>query len=126
VYICGMEMTQTIKNEVNGVIAKYILATDIVTEVEATTNKHYNVNQKFEVVRDSKVYFISVKQIDVIGQVIKSHLRLDVDTNLPTPTKPLTKKQVKILELEARLRIAKANNCKHEIYQCRVDLSKLY
>ena len=33
---------------------------------------------------------------------------------------------VKILELEARLRIAKANNCKHEIYQCRVDLSKLY
>jgi len=121
-----MEMTQTHKNEVNSVIAKYTLATDIVTEVEATTNNHYSLNQKFEVVRNGQVYFISVKKVDVIGQVIKSHVRLDVDTNLPTTAKPMTKKQIKIAELEERLRIAKANNCKHEIYQCRVDLSKLY
>ena len=121
-----MIQTNMKNEEVNAVVAKLTLSTDIVTEVETTTDKHYNFNQKFEVVRDSKIYFISIKQVDVIGQVIKSHIRLDVDTNLPTPAKPLTKKQVKILELEARLRIAKANNCKHEIYQCRVDLSKLY
>lgn len=125
-YICGMEMTQTTKNEVNSVVAKYTLATDIVTEVATTTDKHYSLNQRFEVLRNGQVYFISIKKVDVIGQVIKSHVRLDVDTNLPTPVKPMTKKQIKIMELEERLRIAKANNCKHEIYQCRVDLSKLY
>ena len=119
-------MTNTNKNEVNEVIAKLTLSTDIVTEVATTTDKHYSLNQKFEVIRNGQQYFISVKKVDVIGQVIKSHVRLDVDTNLPKPAKPLTKKEVKILELEAKLRIAKANNCKHEIYQCRVDLSKLY
>jgi hypothetical protein len=121
-----MEMTQTTKNEVNSVVAKYTLATDIVTEVATTTDKHYSFNQRFEVLRNGQVYFISIKKVNVIGQVIKSHVRLDVDTNLPTPVKPMTKKQIKIMELEERLRIAKANNCKHEIYQCRVDLSKLY
>jgi hypothetical protein len=121
-----MIQTNMKNEEVNAVVAKLTLSTDIVREVETTTDKHYNFNQKFEVVRDSKIYFISIKQVDVIGQVIKSHIRLDVDTNLPTTAKPLTKKQVKILELEARLRVAKANNCKHEIYQCKVDLSKLY
>ena len=112
--------------EVNAVIAKLTLSTDIVTEVATTTDKHYSLNEKFEVIRDGQQYFISVKKVDVIGQVIKSHVRLDVDTNLPKPVKPLSKKEVKILELEAKLRIAKANNCKHEIYQYRVDLSKLY
>jgi hypothetical protein len=121
-----MIQTNMKNKEVNAVLAKLTLSTDIVTEVATTTDKHYSLNERFEVLRNGKVYFISIKKVDVIGQVIKSHVRLDVDTNLPTPTKPMTKKQIKIMELEERLRIAKANNCKHEIYQCRVDLSKLY
>ena len=125
--IASTMTTTTMKNtQINEVLSKLTLSTDIIKEVATTTDKNYSLNQKFEVLRDGKSYFISVKKVDVIGQVIKSHVRLDVDTNLPTTAKPMTKKQIKIAELEEKLRIAKANNCKHEIYQCRVDLSKLY
>jgi hypothetical protein len=82
--------------EVKQAIEKLTLSTDIVKEVEAVTEKHYSLNQRFQVIRDGKEYFISIKKVDVNGQVIKSHVRLDIDTDLPKKEKPSTRKEKQI------------------------------
>jgi hypothetical protein len=70
-------------NTIEQILQKYTLTTDIVKKVEATTKNHYCANERFEVIRNNQSYFISIKKVDVVGQVIKSHVRLEVDTNLP-------------------------------------------
>ena len=82
--------------QVQQIVQKLTLSTDLVKEVEAVTEKHYSLNQKFVVIRNGKEYFISIKKVDVNGQVIKSHIRLDVDTNLPRTEKPTTRKEKQI------------------------------
>ena len=79
--------------EVRQAIEKLTISTDIITEVEAITEKHYSLNQRFSVIRDGKEYFISIKKVDVNGQIIKSHIRLDIDTDLPRKEKPATRKE---------------------------------
>ena len=113
------------ETQIKETLEKLTLKTDVVKEIEATTEKHYNLNKKFLVFRNGKEFFISIKQVDVIGQVIKSHIRLDIDTDLPKNEKPLTKKEFKILELEEKLTEAKKNNVKWAIFQYKHDLMKL-
>jgi hypothetical protein len=106
-------------------IEKITLNTDVITEVEVATEKHYSLNLRFKVIRDNKEYFISIKEVDVNGQVIKSHIRLDVDTNLPKKEKAPTKKELKIYELEEKLKQAKVNKISWQIFQYTHDLKKL-
>lgn len=89
--------------EVKQAIEKLTVATDIVKEVEATTEKHYSLNQRFTVTRDGKEYFISIKKIDVNGQVIKSHIRLDIDTDLPIISKLKNIDFERITKIEKRI-----------------------
>ena len=85
-------MEATVKRE----LAKYTKVTDLVTEVETTTNNHYSLNYRFEVVRDSQKYFIAIKLVDVMGQIKQHHTRLEVDTNLkPLTTKNIDKEEIK-------------------------------
>jgi hypothetical protein len=84
------------RTEVKQAIEKLTISTDIVKEVEPVTEKHYSLNQRFIVTREGKEYFISIKKVDVNGQVIKSHIRLDIDTDLPKKEKPLTRKEKQI------------------------------
>lgn len=113
------------RTEIKQAIEKLTVATDVVKEVETTTEKHYSLNQKFIVIREGKEYFISIKKVDVNGQVIKSHIRLDIDTDLPRMEKQLTKKEIKIAELEAKLKDAKINKVRWAIFQYSTDLKKL-
>lgn len=111
--------------KVKEAIEKLTVATDIVKEVETTTDKHYSLNQRFTVIRDGKEYYIAIKKVDVNGQVIKSHIRFDIDTDLPRIEKQLTKKEIKIAELEAKLKDAKINKVRWAIFQYSTDLKKL-
>lgn len=80
-------------------LAKYTKATDKVIEVETTTNNHYSLNYKFEVTRDNKKYFISIKEVNVMGEIKKHHTRLEVDTNLEVIKKEVdTEKITKEIE----------------------------
>lgn len=85
---------------VNQVLSTLTLTSDIVTEVESKTVNHYNKNVRYEIVRNGKKYFLSIKEIDVIGEKIKSHIRLDVETDLPRI------QNIKIFDIE---RIEKIN-----------------
>jgi hypothetical protein len=93
-------------------LAKFILPSDVVTEVEPTTESHYSLNLRFEVIREEKKYFISIKKVNVMGEMKRHHVRLEVDTDLPKPKSKAQiaaeKKYAKILELEALMRKAKA------------------
>ena len=122
-----MEALNTISAnaEVKKAIEKLVLATDTITEVEPTTEKHYALNQRFVVVRDGKEYYISIKSVDVIGHVIKSHIRLAVDTDLPKKEKPLTRKALKIQDLEAKLAKAKADKDEYYYEAYKWGLKKL-
>jgi len=71
-------MNATVKQE----LAKYTTKNDIVTEVETTTTNHYSLNYRFEVLRDNKKYFISIKEVNVTGEIKKHHTRLEIDTDL--------------------------------------------
>ena len=78
-------------------LAKYTKATDKVVEVETTTNNHYSLNYRFEVTRDNKKYFIAIKEVNVMGEIKKHHIRLEVDTNLE---KQIEVKKVDLEKLE--------------------------
>jgi len=97
---------------VNEILEKLTTSTDIIKEVEPTTEKRYNLNKRFIVIREGKEYFISIKSVDVIGQVIKSHVRFEIDTNVPKNTeKKLTRKEKEIMMWQEKLDAAiKANN----------------
>lgn len=71
-------MNSLVKKE----LEKYTKPTDVISEVEPTTVNHYNLNFRFEVLRDNKKYFISIKEVEVMGEIKKHHLRLEVDTDL--------------------------------------------
>ena len=124
-YIMEALNTISANAEVKKAIEKLILSTDTITEVEPTTEKHYALNQRFSVVRDGKEYYISIKSVDVIGQVIKSHIRLAVDTDLPKKEKPLTRKALKIQDLEAKLAKAKADKDEYYYEAYKWSLKKL-
>ena len=110
---------------VQEVIEKLTLPTDLVKEVEALTEKHYSLNRRFIVIRNEKQYFISVKTVDVMGQIIKSHVRLDVDTDLPKKAKPVTKKEMKIIELVEKVNQAKIDRNRYEYDYYKWSLIKL-
>jgi hypothetical protein len=101
--------TLNVTNEVASELEKLVLATDKIQEVEPRTEKHYSLNLRFQVERDNKKYFIAIKKVDVSGSEVKSHVRLEVDTDLPSNEKLqkhqkkqelLDKKLQKIAELE--------------------------
>jgi hypothetical protein len=101
--------TLNVTNEVASELEKLVLATDKIQEVEPRTEKHYTLNLRYEVERDNKKYFIAIKKVDVSGSEVKSHVRLEVDTDLPSNEKLqkhqkkqelLDKKLQKIAELE--------------------------
>ena len=103
--------TLNVTNEVANELEKLLLTTDKIQEVEPTTEKHYSLNLRFEVERENKKYFIAIKKVDVSGSEVKSHVRLEVDTNLPSNEKLqkqqkkqelLDKKLQKIAELEIK------------------------
>lgn len=103
--------TLNVTNEVANELEKLLLATDKIKEVEPTTEKHYTLNLRFEVERENKKYFIAIKKVDVSGSEVKSHVRLEVDTDLPSNEKLkkqqkkqelLDKKLQKIAELEIK------------------------
>jgi hypothetical protein len=111
--------------EVKQAIEKLTLSTDIVKEVEAVTEKHYSLNQRFQVIRDGKEYFISIKKVDVNGQVIKSHIRLDVDTDLPRKEKPATRKENQIAMWQQKLDEAIKNKNQPLINNYKWNIKKL-
>ena len=86
--------TLNVTNEVANELEKLLLVTDKIKEVEPTTEKHYTLNLRFEVERENKKYFIAIKKVDVLGSEVKSHVRLEVDTDLPSNEK-LKKQQKK-------------------------------
>jgi hypothetical protein len=101
--------TLNVTNEVASELEKLLLTTDKIQEVQPTTEKHYSLNLRYEVERDNKKYFISIKKVDVSGSEVKSHVRLEVDTDLPSKEKQekrnkkeelANKKIQKIAELE--------------------------
>lgn len=79
-------------------VQKYLLSTDVVTEVESRTKNHYNINSEYSVVRDDKTYFIRIKEVDVIGTERKHHTRIEIDTNLKDVN---PKKSVDILKIKS-------------------------
>lgn len=83
-------------------LAKYTTKNDIVTEVETTTTNHYSLNYRFEVLRDSKKYFIAIKKVCVMGEIKKHHTRLEVDTNLK-----VIKKEADVKKIESEIEILK-------------------
>lgn len=109
---------------VQEIITSLTVQTDTIVEVEPTTKNHYSLNVRFEVIRENKTYYISIKEVDVMGDIKKHHTRLDVDTNLPKKEK-ITKKQQKIADLESKLQIAIKENHKSNIFQYKHSLKKL-
>jgi len=111
--------------EIKQAIEKLTVATDIVKEVEAVTEKHYSLNQRFIVTREGKEYFISIKKVDVNGQVIKSHIRLDIDTDLPRKEKPATRKEKQIEVWQQKLDEAIQNKNQALINNYKWNIKKL-
>jgi hypothetical protein len=110
---------------VQEILESLLIEGDIVKEVEPTTEKHYSLNLRYEVIRNDKTYFISIKEVNVFCSEKKDHVRIDVDTDLPRKEKPKTKKQLKIEELREKLKIAKEKKIKWQIFQYTHDLRKL-
>jgi len=107
-------------------LEKLVLPTDKIKEVEPITEKHYSLNERFEVIRKGKKYYIAIKEVNVMGSEKKYHTRLEVDTDLPSNEKQekkkkakelLDKKMAKIGELKLKIKehkekylLAKKNN----------------
>ena len=107
-------------------LKKLVLPTDEIKEVEPITDKHYSLNLRFEVIRNGKNYFITIKKVNVMGMEKKHHIRLVVNTDLPSNEKQekikkqkdlLDKKLAKIEELRIKIKehkqayiLAKNNN----------------
>jgi hypothetical protein len=122
--------TLNVTNEVANELEKLLLATDKIQEVEPTTEKHYSLNLRFEVVRENKKYFIAIKKVDVSGSEVKSHVRLEVDTDLPSNEKLqkqqkkqelLEKKLQKIAELEIKKQEHKKEYLKAKNENCKIN-----
>ena len=96
-------------------LAKLTLPTDKIKNVETITNNNYSVNERFEVTRKGKVYFVSIKEVNVMGSMKKHHVRLEVDTDLPKiiikvdNSEKISSLQQKIDKLKIKMKLYEKN-----------------
>ena len=101
-------------------LEKYTKSTDKVTEIDPITANHYSLNNRFEVIRDNKKHFISIKEVDVMGEIKKHHTRIEIDTDLE-----LIKKEVDTEKITKEIEILKDWFARHKkIKGCRLWISQ--
>jgi hypothetical protein len=106
-------------NTVKEILSKYTIEGDIIKTVDTITENSYCLNERFSIIREGKEYFLTIKLVDVTGEIIKHHTRLEIDSNLPQ--QPKTKREIKIerlkkevSELELKMNSYKQQARQHE------------